>query len=256
MTGNRPPQNEWETKRLGKFTASRIKDLLTEPKLKTAKEAGELSETAKSYILEKVTEIATGTTRSISTYATEWGNEYEPAAALRIKERYPDFIYLGKDNPKFFEYSDFSGGSPDGYAIASKLVGEVKCPENPVNHTKYVLMQSQYDLQKIEPEYYSQIQFNMMCVAKELKCDFSEMKGLFVSFCPLYEGDFEPLQYKELEIFPDLDFEAKVKVALPKSEKILAETYSAVLELITPDPILITGDTIQGQNILIAEQIK
>lgn len=252
MIGNIPAQNEWEAVRLGKFTGSRMNDLTTEPKLKADKEAGNLSATAYKYIMEKLAEFATGTTRQVSTYATEWGNEYEPEAAYEIKKRYPDFEYLGKETQKFFPYTDFSGGSPDGYSAVAKLVGEIKCPENPANHTAYVLFETQEDLAKAEPAYYSQIQFNMMCVAKFLGCDFKEMKGLFVSYCPMYEGDFEHLKYKELAIEPDMEFHDKVIKALAKAEKHLADLYCKM----TTQSILITGDTIQGQSVLIAEQIK
>lgn len=253
MIGNIAAQNEWEINRLGKLTASKIRNILVEPKTKEARANGELSETLKTYLIEKVTEIATGTTRQISTYSTQWGEEYEPVAAMRIKERYPDFVYLGKDNPQFFEYSDFSGGSPDGYSPSAKIVGEVKCPENPANHTAYLLLKDQYDMQRAEPDYYCQLQFNMMCMAKHLGCEFSEMKGLFVSYCPIYEGVFEALQYKEMVILPDMDIYEKINTALPKAEKALAEAYSEMLEL-TKSVTLITGEQVNGTNLLIVEK--
>lgn len=253
MIGNIPAQNEWEINRLGKITASKTRNILVEPRTKEAKANGALSETLKTYLIEKVTEVATGTTRQISTYSTQWGEEYEPVAAKRIKDRYPDFVYLGKDNPRFFEYSDFSGGSPDGYSAVEKLVVEVKCPENPANHTVYVLLESQYDLQRVEPDYYCQIHFNMMCLAKYLGCDYSDMKGLFVSYCPLYEGMFEALQYKELILLPDMELYEKIKSALPKAERALAEMYSAMVEL-TKSVVLLHGEQVNDTSVLIAEK--
>ena len=47
---------EWQKLRLGKFTSSEIYNLMTEPRAKKDKEAGEMSQTAKTYIKEKTTE--------------------------------------------------------------------------------------------------------------------------------------------------------------------------------------------------------
>lgn len=253
MIGNIVPQNEWEAARLGKITASHIRKILVQPKTKAAREAGEISETLSTYLIEKITEIATGTSRQVSTFATEWGEEHEPAGALYIKERYPDFVYLGKNSPRFFDYSDFSGGSPDGYSEAARLIGEVKCPENPANHTLYAMMESQADLFKHEPDYYCQLQFNMMSVAKFFGWDFEETKGLFISYCPLYTGRFETLQYKELLIAPDMELYKAISGALPMAERMLAAAYSKLLGKATNDPILITGDNINGTSVLLAE---
>src|SRR5690554_1124876 len=113
MIGNIIAESPWEIARIGKFTASRISELFSEPRAK--KDQGKLSETALGYVFEKASEIVTGTTRQVQNWAMEWGNQYEPEAAFRIKQQYLDFIYLGKESPEFFKYTDFSGGSPDGY---------------------------------------------------------------------------------------------------------------------------------------------
>ena len=108
------PEGKWMQMRAGSFTSSQIGKLFTSPKTKLAKDNGELSETAKSYIFDKAAELLTGTIRN--TYTTpemQWGLDQEPYAIEMIKETYPNIEYYGTENPKFFSYSDFSGGSPD-----------------------------------------------------------------------------------------------------------------------------------------------
>lgn len=62
-TLNAPIQRDrqaWSAERIGAFTGSTNGALMTEPRSKAAKEAGELSETAKTLIAEKATEIVKG----------------------------------------------------------------------------------------------------------------------------------------------------------------------------------------------------
>lgn len=251
MIGNIPAQNEWEINRLGKITASKIRNILVKPRNKSE---GELSKTTLTYLSEKVTELATGTTRQISNHSIEWGNEYEPVAARILKKRFPDFEYLGKETQQFFEYSDFSGGSPDGYSKEHKLVAEIKCPENPANHTKYILLKTQEDLAKEEPDYYTQIHFNMMCVAKHLGVKYKEMTGVFLSYCPLYEGAFENLQSHLMLIEPDMDLYNKLTEALPKAEATLAAMYQNLLDKV-PEPhvTVLEGTEVNGTSVLITK---
>lgn len=231
MIGNKYTDNEWELQRLGCFTSSEIDNLLTEPRTKAAKEAGELSETAKSYIFKKAAELITGTVRDFSNAAVEWGETYEPEAAEKLKELYPDMVYYGGINPKFFPYTKFSGGSPDG--VARNIVIEIKCPENPANHVEYCLLDSAEDLKKIHRNYYHQIQFNMLCVAKESSLDFMDMKAVFASYCPIVTDGFKKL--KTLEIYPDEAFANRIDEVLERSENMLADIIEKLRE---PDVII------------------
>lgn len=221
MTGNIPAESSWEISRLGKFTSSRIDDLLTPPKSAEDKKAGNLGETAKTYIKERAAEIITGTTRQITNWAMDWGNTYEPVAAEQLLQVYPDMAYLGKENPRFFRYSDFSGGSPDGWDLIKKLVFEIKCPENPANHVEYCLLSTGLDLKKAERAYYHQIQMNMLCVAKEFGFDFSEMKAVFASYCPIVNEPYITL--KTLVIEPDMEFYEKISKVIARAESELAD---------------------------------
>ncbi|MGH7238480.1 MAG: YqaJ viral recombinase family protein [Candidatus Saccharimonadales bacterium] len=221
MIGQLYPDSEWAIKRLGCFTSSEIDDLLTEPRSKAAKEAGELSETAKSYILKKASELITGTVRDFSNAAVEWGELYESEAAEKVQELRPDIIYYGGKEPKFFQYTLFSGGSPDGVSKDGATVLEIKVPENPSNHVAYCLLNSAEDLKKEERKYYHQIQMNMLCVAKEYGHAFRDMKALFASYCPIVTDGF--MKLKTLEIYTDPDFARRIDAVLESSEKMLSE---------------------------------
>lgn len=221
MIGNVIAETPWEKNRIGKFTASNIDALLTPPKSKEAKESGELSESAKTYIRGRAAEIVTGTIREVQTFSMDWGKQWEPHAAGLLKEVYPEMIFGSIEQPTFFKYSDFSGGSPDGWDPVNKLVAEIKCPEDPANHVEYCLLQSAFELKKERRDYYHQIQMNMLCVAKEFEFDFFEMTGIFASYSPLVNDEY--LKLKILDIHPDQEFYDRIQVALEKAENYLAD---------------------------------
>lgn len=226
MTGNIPAETAWEVARLGKFTSSQIDKLFTPPKSVEDKKAGKLGETAKTYIKSRAAEIITSTTRQVTNWAMDWGNTYEPMAAEKLALRFPGMEYMGKENPRFFRYSDFSGGSPDGWHLELMLVFEIKCPENPENHVEYCLMESGADLKACQREYYHQIQMNMACVAKEFKIPFKSMKAIFCSYCPIVNEPYRDL--KVLSIEPDMDFYEKLPVIIDKAETALADVVWAL----------------------------
>lgn len=226
IRGNIPAETEWEIARLGKFTSSQVDNLFTEPKLKAARERGEFGETAKTYIKSRAAEIITCTSRQMTNWAMEWGNTYEPIAAEKLKIRFPGMEYWGKENPQFFKYSDFSGGSPDGGHIEMKLIFEIKCPEDPANHVEYCLLNSGAELKECERGYYHQIQMNMVCFAKKHNLPFEEMQAVFASYCPLVNEPYQDL--KTLFIEPDLEFAGKLPKVMDRAEKELAEIVFAL----------------------------
>lgn len=148
--------------RLGMFTASSIYKLMVKSRTK-----GQLfGNTALTYIEEKVAEIITGEpTPSITNRAMEWGNENEYDAAEWFVKHYHEFDYYGKLNFIFNEYNEYSGASPDG--LYDNGVIEIKCPFNSSNHIGFLLNASNPDYLFAEyPDYYAQVQFNMMCANK------------------------------------------------------------------------------------------
>ena len=209
------PEGQWMQKRAGSFTSSQIGCLFTEPRTKAAKEAGELSETAKTYIMQKVSELLTGTIRNtFRTPEMEWGLLQEPYAIELLKDIYPGLVYYGAENPKFFQYSDFSGGSPD--AVDHNVVIEIKCP-NPTTHIEYLLCEN--DIKGMNKDYYYQIQMNMACVAKEMGFDVMKMQGIFASYCPLM---IEPkLRLVTYVVSPDEEFQTNFPNVISKAENYL-----------------------------------
>jgi hypothetical protein len=159
--------------RFGKFTASEIWKLLVGGRAKD----DVFGETAKTYIKEKAVEILTQRRKeSISSRATDWGNEYEYKAVQEYNRFYfVDVEYFGSTNPKFFtcpEFENYAGGSPD--FINPLIVGEVKCPYDSVNHLDNLLLRNVDEFKKLHKEYYTQIQFNIHCTGSEV--------GHFVSY--------------------------------------------------------------------------
>lgn len=209
------PEGEWMQKRAGSFTSSQIGKLFTAPKTKLAKENGELSETAKSYIMDKAAELLTGTIRNtFKTPEMQWGIDNEPHAAELLKEQYKDLEYFGGENPKFFSYSDFSGGSPD--AVCENIVFEIKCP-NPRTHIEYLLCEG--DLQAMNKDYWYQIQMNIACVAKYKGINPMHMTGMFVSYCPLM---IEPkLRICKFEVEADAAFQELLPFTIKQAEAYL-----------------------------------
>ena len=77
----------WALHRLGAFTASTNAALMTEPRSKAAREAGELSEAAKTLVMAKATEIIKGAVvRGPLTYPMKRGMALEPAMRYLLSE--------------------------------------------------------------------------------------------------------------------------------------------------------------------------
>lgn len=146
-------QEDWAADRLGKFTASQFYRLMTEPRSKADKEAGNLSQGAMTYVMECVAEHITGKTakEEFDSKATAWGNEHEPLA----KSIYEAVFDCKVDYSGFVEYSERAGGSPDG------LVGndggvEFKCPFTITSHLTHLMLTDSPALKAEKPEYYWQ----------------------------------------------------------------------------------------------------
>lgn len=154
---------EWHEARLGMVTASRFGDILTLPRSKKDQEAGKLSTTAQSYMIEKLTEIMTGEARQLVGVALEWGTVNEPLA----RERYElDTLQLvtevGLVEKEIGKYT--IGGSPDGLVGEDGII-EIKCPYNTSNHVETLLGKP------ISKGYFAQIQGNLYVTGRQW-CDY------------------------------------------------------------------------------------
>jgi hypothetical protein len=148
----------WRDIRAGKFTASQIFRLMGDPLSKAAKEAGEWSDAATTYINEKVAEELTGFLHENPTAASlEWGTDLEPVAKeFFTKVTGKEVSYAG-----FKIYNEHAGGSPDGFVGLNDLI-EIKCPYNSGNHVEYMKLKKGIELQTEFPKIWWQIQSNLL----------------------------------------------------------------------------------------------
>jgi hypothetical protein len=162
----------WRDVRCGKFTASEIFKLMTEPQSKADKEAGKWSKGAMTYIKTKIAEELTGLVHQESNaYPLVYGQDMEVNAKEYLREvKGYDIKEVG-----FVAFTDHAGGSPDGH-IGEDEVLEIKCPFNSANHVEYMMWKKDEDMFDSKPEYYYQIQSNLLFAKRSL--------GRFVSFDP------------------------------------------------------------------------
>lgn len=160
---------EWMQSRAGRFTGSAIHRLMTSGK-------GEMfGKTAKSYIMEKVAEILTNgestKAHEFENAATRWGNEWEPYA----RKVYQEFTFNKVEECSFFTHGDRFGASPDGIIEAEGIL-EIKCPFTTEKHIEFLLCKDARGLFEVAPEYYYQMQAEMICTGLQW--------GDFVSYDP------------------------------------------------------------------------
>jgi len=153
----------WIDLRLGRFTASEMYKLLTEPRNKADKEAGKLSEGAMTYVLKKVSEVMTGMPADQSyAYPLVYGKEMEPSAINAFIQK-NGFKY---EPAVFVPFGEHAGGSPDGYINDTDGL-EIKCPFTSEKQVEYLMLTDQYDLLRMFPEYYWQCMSNLLFTHKE-----------------------------------------------------------------------------------------
>lgn len=188
----------WYLSRKGKLTASEIVNIMTKGRGKDEV----FGKTAISYMNDKVAERLMDNDSFIwymtdikkSTPAMRWGTEYEDSA----REQYE--LATGRkvmDCP-FMEmkgYEGYVGGSPDGRCSTMDRIIEIKAPYNPTIHLEHCLWKTPEDLAKGNPQYYAQVQHNMIITGTKL-CDF-------ISYSPLFRNG---LDLHILEVSFDEDF--------------------------------------------------
>ena len=178
---------EWLSMRLGKITASRVKDVLTKGRGNTP------SKTAESYMVELMAEILTGESKPFfENDAMRWGTETEPQARsmYEVNNGFVSVVEVA-----FVEHNEQVGISPDGL-IADNGLLEIKCP-NTTTQIKRALSDD------YSPDYKAQIQMQLWVTEREW-CDF-------VSFDPRLDCEAGYLQQR---VFRDEEYieEMKVKV--------------------------------------------
>lgn len=176
---------EWRRMRLGSVTASRFGDVLTEPRSKLARTAGEWSETAKSYLLEKLAELLTGVPcerfqNSAMRWGVEWEDEARRMAAEEIQRELGQDVQLPEGEFAFIQHptEPYVGCSPDGI-VGSDALLELKCPYNPAVHLRTVLAG------EMPREHTPQVQGSLWITGRS--------RYVFASFDPRLRGVANPL---------------------------------------------------------------
>ena len=208
---------EWFNERLFHFTSSELYKLMTKPKSKQDQEAGKPSKTAEEYIFEKLAEDLTGRCDdSLDTKALRWGETYEADARLA----YETVTGNSVDLCGFIEWSRIFGGSPDGLVGEDGII-EIKCPFNSSNHVRYLLLENQYELNGLKPEYYAQIQGNLLVTGRKW-CDF-------ISYDPrCVRAEFA---LKILRVNRDEEFIKRIKEALDRAEAIKEQITGRIIRI-------------------------
>lgn len=140
---------EWYNERFGRFTASRISELLG---------AKGLGLTGENYAFEKAVEKLFGKDEedSFVSFDMQRGINLEPLAFKKFQElKAINFIEV--KNSYFFPYGEDAGASPDGI-VGSDAILEIKCPR--VNKFFNLVAQGE---KAIDKNYYYQIQMQMLC---------------------------------------------------------------------------------------------
>lgn len=182
--------------REGNFTASNINKILGTPK----KKGEQLTETAKSYVLEVVSEIITGArSEEVFSHALDWGKANEAFAVQAFEAATgKKGIYYGGSEPTFFKFEDMPLGCSPDYVLDDAIV-EFKCPFNTARHVEAIKQNAEW-LAVERKEYYAQMQLQMMILDKP--------QGIFVSFDPRIK--IAELQLAMIPVAADADFQAKI----------------------------------------------
>lgn len=144
----------WLALRLGKVTASRMKDVLSKGR-GTAQ-----SKTAETYMMELLCERLTGESKPFfENDAMQWGTATEPQARAMYELMSGNTV----KEVAFVEHNEYIGISPDGLIGDDGLI-EIKCPTT-ITQVRRALTDN------YSKDYYTQIQCQLWVTEREW-CDF------------------------------------------------------------------------------------
>lgn len=192
----------WHAQRIGRITASRIKDVLA-----VSKRDGKPLQARQDYLMQIVCEILTGQRQpSYQNAAMAWGVEQEPMAL----QAYIDLTGRDVTAAGFCVHPEleYIGASPDGLMMDRGV--EIKCPFNTANHINTILG-------GMPPEHMAQLQCGMWV------CDLPAWD--FVSFDPRLPG------HMALHIETILRDDAFIANMATECEKFWAEACELVARL-------------------------
>lgn len=145
----------WFAQRLGRFTGSRISELLG------VKGLGLMGE---GYALEKACELVFGKDdeEDFESYDMKRGNMLEPLA-FGMFQRKMDLDFVEVKEAHFFEYGTNAGASPDGLVGKDEIL-EIKCPRS---KKFFKIVQSN----EVDKKYNDQMQMEMLCT-NSVACNY------------------------------------------------------------------------------------
>lgn len=195
---------EWYAARMGRFSCSQFFRLMTEPKLKADKEAGNLSDGAMTYVYECIAEKLTGQSAKddFTSKYTQWGIDNEPIA----KEIYNNVFDCKVANSDYIAGKYNCGGSPDGLVNEDGLI-EIKCPYTITSHLEH-------KLKEIPVNYYWQC-LGYIYITKRQWIDF-------VSYHPAYPGKLQLVRKRLTFAECELDIQ-RLEAKLIQAEKVLTQ---------------------------------
>lgn len=153
ITESKQRTKEWYDERLGKFTASRISDLLG---------IKGLNKTGETYAFEKAVELVYGKDEEddFTSFDMQRGITLEPLAFRKFAEL-KDLDFIEVQECGFFPYGKNAGASPDGL-VGKKAILEIKCPRSP----KFFNL-VRCGIPAIDSCYIDQMQMQMLCTNSE-----------------------------------------------------------------------------------------
>lgn len=202
---------EWSASRRGLVTASRFGDVLTEPRSKADKEAGKMSETARSYMLELVAQAITGMERvGGKSAAMERGVEKE-ADAIDAYER---STMATVEKGRILIRPELGlGATPDGFVEDDPDgpgIIECKCPE-PKTHLQNWLGKA------VPEDYIEQVQ-GQLWISGRAWCDF-------VSFDDRFPG---PMQLVVVRVHRDEEVIARLDEKVPAFARAVRDQIASI----------------------------
>jgi putative phage-type endonuclease len=149
--------DEWFNQRLGRFTASRIDELMG---------VKGLGLTGEDYAFQNACEVVFGRNEeeSFTSFDMQRGIQLEPLALAKFNE-VNQFNFIKAETASFFPFGEHAGASPDGL-IGSDAILEIKCPR-PNKFFKIV----EKGFSAIDRLYINQMQMQMLCTNSQ-RCHF------------------------------------------------------------------------------------
>jgi putative phage-type endonuclease len=194
--------DDWLQLRLGKITASRIKDVMSNGR------NDKPSVTSKSYMVELVADILKGEPSPFyESKSMQWGTETEPqACAMYELKEDVDVRHVA-----FIEANDFLGVSPDGLVGKDGML-EIKCPNTTTQIKRFI------DNVGLPSDYKPQVQCQLWVSEREW-CDF-------VSFDPRIDVN---AGYIRTRVYRDDDYISLMN----KKVCVFIEEMKAMISLLT-----------------------